>query len=163
LTKSKTFKDKSLRRGPLNTAVGDISATGDTASPVPIRDESDEENMNLDVIPLAEDSNASSVHNRSGQRASAIEVDSDSSDGFEAMDENTALSNGNSYPDVEDDKKKLAMNTSYDGFSIYGRILCLVVTRKGDKTTNSGATQVGGQDMMKDWIVSTQAPKEVED
>lgn len=119
--------------------------------------------MNLDAIPLAEDSNASSVHNRSGQRTSAIEVDSDSSDGFEAMDENTASSTGNSYPDVEDDKKKLAMNTSYDGFSIYGRILCLVVTRKGDKTTNSGTTQVGGQDMMKDWIVSTQAPKDVED
>ncbi|KAI7587028.1 hypothetical protein KC346_g17328, partial [Hortaea werneckii] len=34
----------------------------------------------------------------------------------------------------EDDKKKLAMNTSYDGFSIYGRILCLVVKRKGRRS-----------------------------
>lgn len=56
----------------------------------------------------------------------------------------------------EDDKKKLALNTTYDGFSIYGRILCLVVKRKGmarGKELAGGA----GQAMMEDWISSTQA------
>ena len=54
-----------------------------------------------------------------------------------------------------DDKKKMALNTSYDGFSIYGRILCLIVRRKG---TAKGKESAGGagQAMMEDWIVSTQ-------
>ena len=52
-----------------------------------------------------------------------------------------------------DDKKKLAMNTSYDGFSIYGRILCLLVKRKGKKAV------VGGSQMLEQWV-STQAAQE---
>ena len=32
-------------------------------------------------------------------------------------------------------KKKLHLKTSYDGFSIYGRILCLVVKRRDQRTT----------------------------
>lgn len=55
----------------------------------------------------------------------------------------------------EDDKKKLGMDTTYDGFSIYGRILCLVVKRRG---TAKGKEMAGGagQAMMEDWIASTQ-------
>ena len=54
-----------------------------------------------------------------------------------------------------DDKKKLALRTSYDGFSIYGRILCLVVKRRGNA---KGKDLVGGagQAMMEEWIASTQ-------
>ncbi|MCJ1262353.1 hypothetical protein MMC22_002223 [Lobaria immixta] len=55
----------------------------------------------------------------------------------------------------EDDKKKMALNTTYDGFSIYGRILCLVVKRRGrakGKELAGGA----GQAMMEEWIASTQ-------
>jgi hypothetical protein len=58
----------------------------------------------------------------------------------------------------QDDKKKLAMNTSYDGFSIYGRILCLLVKRKGKKAP-SGGTAIGGSQMMEQWM-STQAAQE---
>lgn len=55
----------------------------------------------------------------------------------------------------EDDKKKLGMNTTYNGFSIYGRILCLVVKRRG---TAKGKELAGGagQAMMEEWITSTQ-------
>ena len=63
--------------------------------------------------------------------------------------------------DVEggDDKKKMAMDTTYDGFSIYGRILCLVVKRRG---TAKGKELVGGagQAMMEEWITNTQVQKE---
>ena len=57
--------------------------------------------------------------------------------------------------EIEDDKKKLALNTMYDGFSIYGRILCLVVKRRG---TAKGKESAGGsgQAMMEEWIASTQ-------
>ena len=59
-----------------------------------------------------------------------------------------------------DDKKKLAMNTSYDGFSIYGRILCLVVKRKGKKAAQVPGAPAGGSQMMEHWV-STQAAQEV--
>jgi hypothetical protein len=61
----------------------------------------------------------------------------------------------------DDDKKKLGMNTSYDGFSIYGRILCLVVKRKGKKAVVSaaGSAPLGGSQMMEQWV-STQAAQE---
>ena len=63
----------------------------------------------------------------------------------------------------DDDKKKMGMNTTYDGFSIYGKILCLVVKRRGGARgrdnrsmglADSGSG--GGQAMMEEWISSTQ-------
>ena len=59
-------------------------------------------------------------------------------------------------PAGEDDKKKMALNTTYDGFTIYGRILCLVVKRRGTATGKELAGGAG-QAMMEDWISSTQA------
>ncbi|KAI2471301.1 hypothetical protein F4781DRAFT_429418 [Annulohypoxylon bovei var. microspora] len=79
----------------------------------------------------------------------------------------------------DDDKKKLAMDISYEGFSIYGRVLCLVVKRR-DGNIGSGPQQQqagrgskaataaggshatkpggGGQVMMENFIISTQVP-----
>lgn len=59
-----------------------------------------------------------------------------------------------------DDKKKMAMRTTYDGYSIYGRILCLIVKRRGDGLAMAvaGKKQAGGQASMENWIASTQAP-----
>ncbi|KAI0384256.1 hypothetical protein F5Y04DRAFT_239040 [Hypomontagnella monticulosa] len=76
----------------------------------------------------------------------------------------------------DDDKKKLAMDISYEGFSIYGRVLCLVVKRRegnigpgpqppgrGNRTPVTGTTHPtkpggGGQAMMENFILSTQVP-----
>lgn len=58
--------------------------------------------------------------------------------------------------DREDDKKKMRLNTTYDGFTIYGRILCLVIKRRGSARGREQAG-VSGQAMMEDWIASTQA------
>jgi hypothetical protein len=66
-----------------------------------------------------------------------------------------------------DDKKKMAMDISYEGFAIYGRVLCLVVKRRGEGTARGGSAAVpssnqaqtgrpGGQAMMENWIASTQ-------
>jgi hypothetical protein len=63
-------------------------------------------------------------------------------------------------PGAEDDKKKLALNTTYDGFSIYGRILCLIVKRKGKKAAQGApGAPVGGSQMMEHWV-STQVAQE---
>lgn len=71
----------------------------------------------------------------------------------------------------QDDKKKMAMDISYEGFSIYGRVLCLVVKKRetagsktssaapSSKTTQRGAP--GGQAVMENWITSTQLPEAV--
>ena len=63
-------------------------------------------------------------------------------------------------PEVEDDKKKMALNTTYDGFSIYGRILCLIVKRKGKKAApGANGALAGGSQMMEHWV-STQVAQE---
>lgn len=67
----------------------------------------------------------------------------------------------------DDKKKKLAMDISYEGFAIYGRVLCLVVKRRagisGFPAAPSGGKsqtgQPGGQAMMENWITSTQLPE----
>jgi len=58
--------------------------------------------------------------------------------------------------DREDDKKKMALNTTYDGFTIYGRILCLVIKRRGSARDREQEGR-SGQAMMEEWIASTQA------
>lgn len=70
-----------------------------------------------------------------------------------------------------DDKKKLAMDIRYEGFSIYGRVLCLVVKKrdgpgtgknvpaKTGRRTGQSAAPGGGQAVMENWITSTQMPE----
>ncbi|KAE8378901.1 hypothetical protein BDV26DRAFT_260501, partial [Aspergillus bertholletiae] len=65
--------------------------------------------------------------------------------------------------DDEPDDKKLHYKTNYEGFHIYGWILCLLVTRKGSKlrasTESSNSTH---QALMEEWI-STQAQGDVDE
>lgn len=50
---------------------------------------------------------------------------------------------------VQDDKK-MAFNTNYNGFAIYGKVLCLLVERKTGKKTSDG------QALMQEWITASQ-------
>lgn len=53
--------------------------------------------------------------------------------------------------DMED--KKFRLTTSYEGFSIWGWILCLLVTRKGTKAIPATSASAGsGQALMEEWI-----------
>lgn len=58
--------------------------------------------------------------------------------------------------EMQDDKKRLSLNTSYDGFSIYGRILCLVVKRRGVSAAGGAGAPMSSQQMLENWV-STQA------
>ncbi|KAI0837661.1 hypothetical protein F5Y06DRAFT_271005 [Hypoxylon sp. FL0890] len=87
-----------------------------------------------------------------------------------------AVGNNTEDENNDDDKKKLAMDISYEGFSIYGRVLCLVVKRRdgnigtgpqqtgrGRSATAAGGSHAmkpggGGQAMMENFIISTQVP-----
>ena len=61
------------------------------------------------------------------------------------------------FPEAEDnkDEKKLGFNTHYESFNICGWVLCLLITRKGDRARPGAATEPK-QPLMEEWI-STQA------
>lgn len=71
--------------------------------------------------------------------------------------------------DQRDDKKKLAMDISYEGFSIYGRVLCLVVKKReggaaaGRNLAGKNSRNKSRHAMMENWITSTQIPEAVSD
>ncbi|KAL9013183.1 MAG: hypothetical protein Q9173_002114 [Seirophora scorigena] len=130
----------------------------ETTEPLVLREESQEDKL-LDManIPTADQGGAQSAAAAASEEELYV---SDSSDqAIEAMStrqprqrpEDAAVDQD---PDA-DDKKRLAMRTSYDGFSIYGRILCLVVKRRGN-AKGKDLTGGAGQAMMEEWIASTQ-------
>lgn len=59
--------------------------------------------------------------------------------------------------EMEDDKKKLGFNTTYTGFAIWGKVLCLLVERKGGPGKRSASSADGGaQALMQEWIAASQ-------
>jgi hypothetical protein len=165
LTKQKNFKDKARIRsnsGKLTnwltggTSDRPVLINEDATTPIVIRDEEDDDDLDLADIPEAgnvgSDSNGGQendsddstlfVPGRSRQRRTA--------DAAPLRAEDV----GNS-EEALDDKKKLGLKTSYDGFSIYGRILCLVVKRRG-RTQGGAVAPASSQQMMEHWV-STQA------
>ncbi|KAF2671775.1 hypothetical protein BT63DRAFT_467891 [Microthyrium microscopicum] len=129
LTKSKTFS--TAKRGNLK---GWLEATGSTRKTaegtaddaIEIRAESPDNDISLADIPMA------------GNDAEA-----------DAGNEPVLASGGG------DDDKKLIPRTFYDGFSIYGRVLCLVIKRRG-LATSTVSKASSSQQMMESWV-STQA------
>jgi len=161
-----------------------MGATNDNAidvedvedAPVFLREES-EEGLNLRDLPAADSPPSEDVHSlfvaedegpRRSKRprtttntSSPPESSPESSPGFEPLPKRSKNTDRLPADEATDDKKKMAMDTSYDGFSIYGRVLCLVVKRKEKKGKEPARS--GGQAMMEDWITSTQMPPQEED
>ncbi|KJZ77342.1 hypothetical protein HIM_03066 [Hirsutella minnesotensis 3608] len=151
----------------------DVEAVADV--PLVREADSDEEDVRLADIPVAgprnrpkrqrhvsvdDDDDYDGGVEGDGE-ASAIEIDSDAE---EPASKRLRGEGGLDGDDAEgDEKKKLAMDVSYEGFAIYGRVLCLVVKRRGDRAQArsgaAGAKTVGqGQARMENWITSTQIP-----
>ncbi|KAF2022011.1 hypothetical protein BU24DRAFT_404937 [Aaosphaeria arxii CBS 175.79] len=159
LTKQKMFKDRPRIQSNSGKLTGWLKpgtsdqpvVINDSTDPVIVREEEDDSVINLDDIPEANTSNPGS-RTRRGR-----EIPSDVPD--EADD---AYNSDTSEP-VLDDKKKLGMKTSYDGFSIYGRILCLVVKRKGPRNTAGTVPPASNQQMMENWVSTQAAAEQVDD
>lgn len=128
-----------------------------------VREESqDDTRLSLADIPVAGDDFDHAVPQKSQQEQGGSLSVSDRSDGEtmtrgprrarDVKEESVQLG----HEEGADDKKKMALNTTYDGFSIYGRILCLVVKRRGTARSKELAGGAG-QAMMEEWISSTQA------
>jgi hypothetical protein len=174
LTKQKHFREpKKKLQSNSHKLTGDTNDAPIEVEdgPVILREESEEDGLNLNDLPEAEDDIEDSlfVEEEAGLRRSkrprapmqALSSSPESSSDFEPLAEplpkrrkDKEVVPGEEESDV---KKKMAMDTSYDGFSIYGRVLCLVVKRR-DKKGKGPAGLTGGQAMMEDWITSTQIP-----
>ena len=171
LTRQKVFKaDKDRIKSNSEKMIGTIEDPMEIDDDIGIRAESEDEGKSrLHEIPTAR-GNSNAAYEEEGQthapEALFLSEDSeDSASGKGLQTQQATTSRGKQEQRVEseakedhttsDNKKKMAVKTTYDGFRIYGRILCLVVKRKGipkRKQVLHGA----GQAMMEDWITSTQ-------
>lgn len=136
-----------------------------------------EEDKDEEVINLADIPEAEVGQKQVGQSARtvcttsdtmSVSSESDGSDSFvneppplkrSERDRHSGTAAQDKAAPQEDDKKKFGLKTSYDGFSIYGRILCLVVKRRGVRTPAGAAVVQSSQAMMENWV-STQAAAE---
>lgn len=179
LTKQKVAKEKPRIQsnsgkltGWLTTGAHDkpINVTDEQGEPSILREE-DDEVIHLSDVPEAEPMPASNKRDRGVPEDNIISSDSDSNDSLspepvhsrkrtrrtdQQADSNTGTG--------EDDKKKLGLTTNYDGFSIYGRILCLIVKRKGPRTnTGSAAVARSSQKMLESWVSTQAAAEQMDD
>ncbi|GAM88428.1 hypothetical protein ANO11243_064610 [Dothideomycetidae sp. 11243] len=147
LTKAKTFEDVKPRprmgiekfTGMEEREVVDLDAV--------VRQEEEDDGVRLEDIPAAGEIGGDVIDVSSEEEEVAPRRKGKKRKRGEAADE-----------DVEEDKKKkLGLRTGYEGFSIYGRILCLIVKRKGVKARGDRAA--GGSDMLESWV-STQMDRE---
>ncbi|TAQ90846.1 hypothetical protein B7494_g854 [Chlorociboria aeruginascens] len=179
LSKQKHFREKSTAGLKSNSR----KLTGGAYDDAPVeledipalgREDSDDEDVVLDEVPVAP---APAPAAAGDDTVDSLFVDEDeprpakrsrvgSGDGLSQLAEGFEPLSKRRRKDMEhtDDEKKMTIDTSYDGFSIYGRVLCLVVKRR-DRKGKSVAVAVaraegGGHAMMEDWIVSTQIPRQ---
>ncbi|PGH07924.1 hypothetical protein AJ79_06132 [Helicocarpus griseus UAMH5409] len=163
VTKQKSFgKEYSKIQSNSNKLTGTddtpIHIPDDPSGPTIIPESDEEEAVNLQDIPAAPleatEQDIQPLTHRRRRRNSSKNNNSDVE--FGGDDEASHATKRIKTGPAQDDKK-LGLTTSYEGFTIWGRILCLLVTRKGARTKPAAAP--AGQALMEEWI-STQAPQE---
>ena len=172
MTKQKVFKDKARIQSNSGKLTNWLT-TWTSDEPVVINEiaddsivinQEDDDTVNLADIPEAP---KRSTRAKRGRRE--IEEDAGGSDEEDLFIPETTSKRGKTGRapsdakniQEEDDKKKLGLNTSYEGFSIYGRILCLVVKRRGVRNV-TGSVPASSQAMLENWV-STQAAGQTAD
>ena len=182
LLKHKDFKHK---RGKIESNSGRLTGwlTGgqdrpielaedeDGEADVVIREESDDESNNaLQKYPEARQ--PVSLGTKRGRHGADEELnvpeEVSEDEGFQTQQSpatKKARAEAEEAEDDADDKKKMGLATSYEGFSIYGRVLCLVVKRKGgagsSKDFRGASSNETSQRMMESWV-STQAAESLQ-
>lgn len=120
-------------------------------------DDDDNHDANLNEIPLADPSepeNLSSISTTSTSKRSRQPRDSDKGN----------VDNTGMYAE----EKKIGFDTQYEGFSIWGWVLCILVSRRNQSHRQQGKSQTGGsngvsgQALMEEWI-STQVQADFDD
>ncbi|KAG6097163.1 hypothetical protein E4U31_005199 [Claviceps sp. LM219 group G6] len=172
LSKKKHFRDKGLPMMQSNSTKlidetnhvpVDVDGGQEIAAILREEDSDDGGNERLSEIPVARskrrrDTTTSDLQTEeSGGSDNAIDLDSDTEQPVTKRARIPSALGEDASEGEEDDKKKLAMDVSYEGFAIYGRVLCLVVRRRENKTQRL-RQDAEGQANMDNWITSTQIP-----
>lgn len=152
LTKHKSFRDKPRIQSNSGRLTGWLNDAGTAEKPITELDKDEGSILNREEMQEVRLTDIPDVTAAAGPDERIDEISEDGSE--------TNHPRGARQPTgATADDKKMALNTTYDGFSIYGRILCLVVKRRG--TANKGTTSnphanASGQQMLENWV-STQA------
>jgi hypothetical protein len=181
MTKQKVASDKPRIQSNSGKLTGWLT-TGSREQPVDLangqaettilREEDEEQTISLHDIPEASKEASSNKRSRTAITENVTSSGSDTDDSLEneqapsrkrprrAERDESDVSAEEDVFEAQDDKKRLGLKTSYDGFSIYGRILCLIVKRKGSRTAAGGSgVPASSQQMLENWV-STQAAAE---
>ena len=151
----------------------------DVDAPIIIREEEDEDDagasMKLSDIPEITSKGTRIRESRQSRERTSAAVYSNKEDAQEVNNNDNNSSNENNENKakktrgsaditedaIDDDDKKLLLHTTYDGFSIYGRILCLIVNYKKPAAVKQGIAKGGpatgnrtGQQMLEQWASS---------
>lgn len=161
------------KKARLGTTDGRLTGAGTGDAPVevdqdgdvePIREDSQERGVvNILDIPLAEDGfGVSEPNKQDSEQEEGLFVSDESGEEEDPQQKKPSKRRRGKRASTlihaeadEDIKAKMSLKTTYDGFSIYGRILCLVVKRRGMAKGNESVGRTG-QATMEEWITSTQ-------
>lgn len=139
LTRNKTFHTsrgenaRSVKAEPADETMGDVTDP-DTSAEAPVIVDSDESEAEIDLRNIPEATGDGTIHDPAASSRSQRDVS--------VEDETTK------------DEKKMRFNTQYESFNITGWVLCLLVTRKGERIPNRTASTPMKQPLMEEWISS---------
>lgn len=157
------------------TEVVDVENTGEDTEDIHIvlREESEEPRINLADIPSIQDEQPQVEENRESPQEPSLhrhrnprsnrmtDVESTGEEHLEAANENDGddgeyQMGGNDEEESNGNEKKPHSLTSYDGFAIYSRILCLYVKRT--EAARTGGTKISppADSIMEQWIEQSQ-------
>ena len=142
LTRQKTFDEPEKDKGADESGHNVIASSAGPADAEVIIESDDEAMVDLQQIPQAsEEDNADEPKRSSGRRRARKP---------KANDEDTT------------EEKKLGFSTHYESFKTCNWVLCLLITRKGDRARKNAATEAPKQPLMEEWI-STQAQTAIDE
>lgn len=169
LTKHKSFESQKKISSNSNKLTGEsglsTSVGNDGGEPgAEILVESDEDQpTSLQAIPEAGPANEESGRSKRRRRTRGTGDDTEPKSSDPAprskrkkTAEPLELSTG------EEDEKKLGFTTTYEGFSILGWMLCLLVRKKGEQAQKTPEDSAG-QVLMEEWIATQANPDDYED
>ncbi|EPS30395.1 hypothetical protein PDE_05346 [Penicillium oxalicum 114-2] len=139
LTRNKIFHTsrgenaRSVKAEPADETMGDVTDP-DTSAEAPVIVDSDESEAEIDLRNIPEATGDGTIHDPAASSRSQRDVS--------VEDETTK------------DEKKMRFNTQYESFNITGWVLCLLVTRKGERIPNRTASTPMKQPLMEEWISS---------
>lgn len=163
------FLRESRTRHSLLTRYKEFGETEDTPGVANTKEtgivvESDDEDVNIHDIPEAgaqedvggeDDGDGNATR---GKRRRETNEPSDTPAGRRASKRQKDES-----PPAANEDKKMRFRTNYEGFNIFGWVLCLLVTRKGGRSgTTVAPSAPGHQPLMEEWI-SSQAQRDLDE